>query len=45
MRCSPRQVEKWLRDGRITDIYEGTGQIQRLIIARMLFGYTSDELS
>jgi acyl-CoA dehydrogenase len=38
-------VEKWLRDGRITDIYEGTGQIQRLIIARAIFGYTSDELS
>jgi acyl-CoA dehydrogenase len=37
-------VEKWLRDGRITDIYEGTGQIQRLIIARAIFGYTSDEL-
>jgi acyl-CoA dehydrogenase len=38
-------IEKWLRDGRITDIYEGTGQIQRLIIARALFGYTSEELS
>jgi acyl-CoA dehydrogenase len=38
-------VEKWLRDGRITDIYEGTGQIQRLIIARAIFGYTSEELS
>jgi acyl-CoA dehydrogenase len=38
-------LEKWLRDGRITDIYEGTGQIQRLIIARALFGYTSEELS
>jgi acyl-CoA dehydrogenase len=38
-------LEKWLRDGRISDIYEGTGQIQRLIIARAIFGYTSDELS
>lgn len=38
-------LEKWLRDGRISDIYEGTGQIQRLIIARAIFGYTSEELS
>ncbi|MEE8556519.1 MAG: acyl-CoA dehydrogenase family protein, partial [Myxococcota bacterium] len=38
-------VEKWFRDARITDIYEGTGQIQRLIIAREILGYTSAELS
>jgi acyl-CoA dehydrogenase len=38
-------LEKWLRDGRITDIYEGTGQIQRLIIARAIFGYSSEELA
>ncbi|MEE8165578.1 MAG: acyl-CoA dehydrogenase family protein, partial [Myxococcota bacterium] len=25
-------IEKWMRDCRITDIYEGTGEIQRLII-------------
>ena len=37
--------EKWFRDCRITDIYEGTGQIQRLIIARAILGYTSAELS
>lgn len=37
-------LEKWLRDCRITDIYEGTGQIQRLIIARDLLGYGRDEL-
>ena len=37
-------LEKWLRDVRITDIYEGTGQIQQLIIARTLFGYTRREL-
>ncbi len=37
-------VEKWFRDARITDIYEGTGQIQRLIIARDLLGYTRKEL-
>ncbi|HVJ51104.1 MAG TPA: acyl-CoA dehydrogenase family protein [Aliidongia sp.] len=38
-------VEKYLRDGRISDIYEGTGQIQRLIIARSILGYSSEELS
>jgi acyl-CoA dehydrogenase len=37
-------LEKWLRDCRITDIYEGTGQIQRLIIARGLLDYTRLEL-
>lgn len=29
-------VAKWLRDVRVFDIFEGTGQIQRLIIARSL---------
>lgn len=38
-------LEKWFRDARITDIYEGTGQVQRLIIAREILGYTSAELS
>ncbi len=38
-------VEKWFRDARITDIYEGTGQIQRLIIARDLLDYSAAELS
>jgi acyl-CoA dehydrogenase len=37
-------LEKWFRDVRITDIYEGTGQIQRLIIARTILGYSRDEL-
>ena len=37
-------LEKWFRDVRITDIYEGTGQIQRLILARSLLGYSSKEL-
>lgn len=37
-------VEKWMRDARINDIYEGTGQINRLIVARRLLGYTSREL-
>ena len=37
-------IEKWFRDVRITDIYEGTGQIQRLIIARQILDYGRDEL-
>jgi acyl-CoA dehydrogenase len=37
-------LEKWARDCRITDIYEGTGEIQRLIIARGLLDYTRDDL-
>jgi acyl-CoA dehydrogenase len=31
-------VEKWYRDAKIYDIFEGTGQIQRRIIARQLSG-------
>ena len=38
-------LEKWFRDVRITDIYEGTGEIQRMIIARALLGYGRAELS
>ncbi|MBW2280895.1 MAG: acyl-CoA dehydrogenase family protein [Deltaproteobacteria bacterium] len=38
-------IEKWFRDVRITDIYEGTGQIQKLIIARQILEYSSAELS
>ena len=38
-------VEKWFRDVRITDIYEGTGEIQRMIIARGLFDYTRADLN
>ena len=38
-------VEKWFRDARLFDIYEGTGEIQRLIIARELLGYTPRELN
>ncbi|MEO8554370.1 MAG: acyl-CoA dehydrogenase, partial [Kofleriaceae bacterium] len=31
-------VEKWYRDAKIYDIFEGTGQIQRRIIAKTLTG-------
>lgn len=37
-------VEKWMRDAKINDIYEGTGQINRLIVARRMLGYSSKEL-
>ena len=37
-------AEKWMRDSKIIDIYEGTGQIQHLIIARQLLGLSSKEL-
>jgi len=37
-------LEKWLRDAKITDIYEGTGQINRLIVARNILGYSGREL-
>jgi len=38
-------VEMWLRDARVCDIYEGPGEINRLIIARALLGYSPAELS
>jgi len=37
-------VERWFRDARITDIYEGTGEINRLITARALLNYGSADL-
>jgi acyl-CoA dehydrogenase len=37
--------EKWMRDAKITDIYEGTQQINLLIIARSILGYSSAELN
>jgi len=37
--------EKAFRDARIFDIYEGTGEIQRLIIARDILGLSPKELN
>ncbi|MBN1636409.1 MAG: acyl-CoA dehydrogenase family protein, partial [Deltaproteobacteria bacterium] len=38
-------VEKWMRDNKVNDIYEGTQQIQMLVIARRILGYGRDMLS
>ena len=37
-------LEKWARDAKILDIFEGTQQIQQLVIARQLLGKRSEEL-
>jgi acyl-CoA dehydrogenase len=37
-------LEKWFRDAKISDIYEGTGQINRLIVARHVLNYSGREL-
>lgn len=37
-------LEKWARDSKILDIFEGTQQIQQLIIARRVLGKSSAEL-
>jgi len=37
-------LEKWMRDAKINDIFEGTGQINMLIVARRVLGYSRDQL-
>ena len=37
-------AEKWFRDAKITDIYEGTGQINRLVVARQILEYSGKDL-
>ena len=37
-------LEKWARDSKILDIFEGTQQIQLLIVARRLLGLSSAQL-
>jgi alkylation response protein AidB-like acyl-CoA dehydrogenase len=34
-------VEKWMRDAKINDIFEGTQQINQLIVARRILDYSS----
>jgi acyl-CoA dehydrogenase len=38
-------AEKWMRDAKINDIFEGTQQINQMIVARRILGYSSKELS
>lgn len=38
-------LEKWMRDAKINDIFEGTQQINLLIIARRILEYSSQELN
>jgi acyl-CoA dehydrogenase len=37
-------LEKWARDSKILDIFEGTQQIQQLIVARRILGKSSADL-
>ncbi|WP_282433813.1 acyl-CoA dehydrogenase family protein, partial [Desulfosporosinus sp. I2] len=34
--CKEYKVERYMRDAKITQIYEGTNQIQRIVIAKHL---------
>jgi len=37
-------AEKWMRDCKINDIFEGTGQIQMLVVCRQILGFTRNQL-
>ena len=38
-------LEKWMRDNKVNDIYEGTQQIQMIVVARRILDYGRDMLS
>jgi len=37
-------LEKWMRDGKINDIFEGTGQINILVVARRVLDFSREQL-
>ena len=37
-------LEKWMRDAKINDIFEGTGQINMLVTARRILNYSREQL-
>lgn len=37
-------LEKWMRDAKINDIFEGTGQINMLVVARRILGFSREQL-
>jgi acyl-CoA dehydrogenase len=37
-------LEKWMRDGKINDIFEGTGQINMLVVARRVLDFSREQL-
>jgi acyl-CoA dehydrogenase len=37
-------AEKWMRDVKINDIFEGTGQIQMLVVCRLILGFNRNQL-
>jgi len=38
-------LEKWMRDNKVNDIYEGTQQIQMIVVARRILDYGRDMLN
>lgn len=37
-------LEKWMRDAKINDIFEGTGQVNTLVVARRILDYSREQL-
>jgi acyl-CoA dehydrogenase len=37
-------LEKWMRDAKINDIFEGTGQINMLVVARRILDFSREQL-